>query len=175
MIKSIIKKAKNGDKQAFEKLILYYQIDLYKIAKAHLIIEEDVNDAVQETILSAYTNIKNLDNISKFKSWLMKILINECNSIYRKRNRENNLLSELSNPDNYTNLDSTYDSNLEFYNLLNRLDFEEKNILILYFLEGYKPKEIAQITGLNNNTVRSKILRAKNKIKDDLKEVYNYE
>ena len=175
MVRNIVKRAKFGDKQAFEKLILYYQVDLYKIAKAYLIIEEDINDAIQETIISAYTNIKNLTNISKFKSWLIKILINECNSIYRKRIHENNIVSKISNTNSPINLEYTYDNNFEFYCLLNKLNVEEKELLILYFLEGYKPKEIAQITGLNNNTVRSKILRAKNKIKDDLKEVYDYE
>ena len=51
------------------------------------------------------------------------------------------------------------------------LNYDEKLILILYYAEGYNSKEIAQILDINKNTVRSKIMRAKNKIKDTLKEV----
>lgn len=171
----LVKKAKNGDKKAFEQLILYYQEDLYKIAKAHLFIEDDINDAIQETIILAYEYIGNLTNISKFKSWLIRILINECNAIYRKKKQENSVSYDSLEIEKYIKQDYEMKNNLEFYSLISNLDTEEKSILILYYVEGYKPKEISKILDINNNTVRSKILRAKNKIKNDLKEDYQYE
>ena len=175
MIINVVKKAKNGDKQAFEKLILYYQIDLYKIAKAYLLVEDDINDAIQETIISAYQSIKLLTNISKFKSWIIKILINKCNEIYRKKKRENCISYETINTDKYLYENSIADSDLEFYNIIKCLNTEERTILILYYVEGYTPKEIAKILNINSNTIRSKILRAKNKIKNNSKEIFEYE
>ncbi len=81
----LIKKAQKGNKDAFNELMLYYEKDLYNIAKSRLYNEDDVCDAVQETILIAYQSIGKLLNPSKFKLWLIKILINECNKVYKNQ------------------------------------------------------------------------------------------
>lgn len=175
MISKLVKKAQKGNKNAFEKLILYFHKDLYKIAKAYLIIEDDVNDAIQETIISAYENINNITHISYFKTWITRILINKCNSIYKQKHKINTISLESISVENYISKTYELDSNISFYNLIDKLTSEEKTILILYYVDGYKPKEIAKILDTNDSTIRSKILRAKNKIKKDLKEVYDYE
>lgn len=175
MEKELVKQTKKGNKQAFEELILLYHKDLYKIAKVRLFIEEDINDAIQETIISAYQSISSLHNISKFKYWLIKILINKCNEICRKRKRENNISFELVEADKYVSQNYNIESDLEFYNIIECLNLDERTILILYYVEGYKPKEIAKILHINGNTVRSKLLRGKNKIKNNLKEFFEYE
>ena len=174
MVSKLVKNAKNGNKKAFENLILYFHKDLYKIAQAYLILEDDVNDAIQETILLAYENITNLTNTKYFKTWLIRILINTCHAIYNKKHKENTISFEAINAEKYINGTYEIDTNIDFYTLLNKLNLEEKTILILYYIKGYKTKEIAKILSINNNTTRSKILRAKNKIKNDLKEIYNY-
>ena len=66
------------------------------------------------------------------------------------------------------------DSDLEFNNLINLLNDDEKTIIVLYYAEGYKAKEIAKILKMKESTVRNKILRAKRKIQNDLEEVSNY-
>ena len=163
----LVKEAKKGNKEAFNELILIYEKDLYNIAKSRLYNEDDVCDAVQETILIVYQKMKSLINPSKFKIWLIKILINECNKIYKNKK---NIFCDIEN-----NLDSiTYNknnSNLEFLNLMNTLNNDEKNIFILYYQEGYTCKEISKILNINQNTIRSKISRGKEKIKNTLKEV----
>lgn len=115
MLKKIINKAKKGDKKAFEELILYYQKDLYKIAKGHLFIEEDINDAIQETIISAYENIENLSDILKFKPWLIRILINECNMIHRKKKQENSISYDYFEMEKYIKQDYDMTNNLLDY------------------------------------------------------------
>lgn len=175
MEKELVKKARKGDKKAFEELILYYHKDLYKIAKVRLINEEDINDAIQETIIAAYQSISKLINISKFKAWLIQILINCCNSIYKKRKRENNISYELIDADNYLCENCEFGSDLDFYNIISSLNLDERTIIILYYVDGYSTIEISKILNMNNNTVRSKLLRAKNKIKDNLKEVFEHE
>ena len=166
-IKELVKKAQKGNKESFNELILYYEKDLYNIAKSRLHNEDDVCDAVQETILIAYKSIQKLINPSKFKFWLIKILINECNKIY---NNQKNSSYDIDHK-----LDSIVydkeDSNLEFLNLMNVLDSDEKNIFILYYQEGYTSKEISQILNINQNTILSKLSRGKEKIKNTLKEV----
>ena len=83
----LIKRAKKGDKNAFVELMRVNELSLYKIAKSILKNDEDVADAMQETILSAFENMKNLKNDTYFKTWLTKILINKCNDILRKNSK----------------------------------------------------------------------------------------
>lgn len=174
-MKKLVKKAKKGNKRAFEELILYYQKDLYKIAKVRLSKEEDINDAVQETIITAYESLDSLQEISKFKSWLITILINKCNFIYRKKVSYNTVSYEDINAERYFSENFEIINDMEFYGLINKLDLEERTILILHYVEGYKLKEIAQILNIKDSTIRSKLLRAKNKIKSDLEEEHEYE
>ena len=86
-MEEIIEKAKKGDNQAFTVLITNMQSELYKIAKLRLKSDDDINEAVQETIIKAYSSIKKLKNNQYFKTWIIKILINECNSIYQKNKK----------------------------------------------------------------------------------------
>lgn len=165
-ITKLIKKAQKGNKEAFNELILYYEHDLYNIAKSRLYNEDDVCDAIQETIFIAYQSIKKLLNTSKFKNWLIKILINECNKIYKNKKDTVYNIDDKSDSITY----EKNDSDLEFLNLMSVLDTDEKNIFILYYQEGYTTKEISKILNLNQNTVLSKISRGKKKIKSTLKE-----
>lgn len=175
MIKKLIKKAKKGNKQAFEKLILYYEKDLYKIARVRLANEEDINDAIQETIIAVYESIDDLLEISKFKSWMITILINKCNSVYKKNSLYNQVSYENINAEEFLYKNFDINSDVEFFSLINKLDLDERTILILHYVEKYKLTEIAQILNMKDSTVRSKLLRAKSKIKNDLEEVYEHE
>ena len=76
-IVKLVKKSKKGNDIAFSTLIKNYEKGLYRVAITKN--NEDALDCIQETILKAYTNIKNLRQEKHFKTWLIKILINQCN------------------------------------------------------------------------------------------------
>lgn len=169
-VENLIKKAKNGDKEAFTELIISIRHDLYKIAKVRLSCEADIEDAIQETIIEAFKSIKKLRKIASYKCWIIKILINKCNRIYqlRKKNQisyENLNLEELSISS--TNL--TTDSDLEFYYLLKGLNYDERMTIVLFYMEDYPIKEIAKLMKTNSNTVKTRLYRAKSKIKNKYK------
>lgn len=166
MLDKLVIRAKKGDKLAFNELILYYQNDMYRIARSRLDCEDDICDAIQETILSAYQSIHKLIKVKSFKSWLIKILINHCNKIYKINKNEKYIYTE-----NDLDLSYSLDSNIEFINLMNSLSREERTICILYYQDQYSTKEISKILRINHNTIRSKILRAKQKLENDIKEV----
>ena len=84
----LILMAQAGDEEAFTNMILYIKDDLYKIAKTRIANETDIEDAIQETMIETYKSIKKLNDPNKFKKWVIKILINKCNRIYRKNNRK---------------------------------------------------------------------------------------
>ena len=77
----LVKRAQQGDKEAFTELILLLKADLYKIAKTRIKNDEDIYDAIQETMIVAFKSIKKLKKIESFKPWIIKILINTCNTV----------------------------------------------------------------------------------------------
>lgn len=168
-MKELVEKAMSGDERAFTELILNYQQDLYKIALTRLNTEYDIEEAIQETMISAFKNIKNLKDIEKFKKWIIKILINKCNEIYRKRILR---LVPLDEVDKYTIFESNnseIESKLDFYSIIKSLDKKERTIVVLYYSEKYTTKEIAEILNKNENTIKTILRRAKIKLKDKYK------
>ncbi len=158
-IKELVYKAKRGDKEAFTSLILKLEDDLYKIARARLNSEEEILDAVQETMISAYKSVHKIRNEDYFKTWIIKILINKCNDIYKNRK----IISMPLNNDIESN--TIFDENLTFEFIINQLNYDERIAIILHYLEGYTTKEISKILKTNENTIKSRIFRAKEKIK----------
>ena len=171
-MEELVLKAQKGDEQAFTDLILKFRHDLYKIAKMRLINDDDIDDAIQETMIVAFMQIKKLKDVEAFKPWIIKILINKCNKIYRKR--KINQISYESNIENYINHESNNidESSINFNYLIKNLSYEERMVLTLYYLEGYHIKEISKTLKMNENTVKTKLSRSKKKIKNNYKEEY---
>ena len=96
MIEKLVKKAQKGDTEAFGKLIIILQEDLYKIARSRLKQEADIQDAVQDTIVTAFQTIKTLSKISAFKTWIIKILINKCNDMYARKGSKDISLKKMN-------------------------------------------------------------------------------
>lgn len=167
-MEELVEQAKFGNSEAFTELILQIQNELYKIAKMRLANEDDVDDAMQETMLMAFKSIKKLRDNKYFKTWFVRILINECNKIYKKR--KNYSTEEFDdkitfNISNFENEFEIINSNISFGLVLKSLEYEERILLTLYYAEEFTYKEIGKILKLNENTVKTKILRTKNKIK----------
>ena len=162
---TLIEAAKNGNKEAFTKLIILIKQDLYKIARMRLKCDDDINESVQETIIEAFKSINKLRNIEYFKTWIIKILINNCNKIY-KQNRKNNLVDyeNIIEIDNRNNIENKI-NDLDFYILIDILNYEERIIITLYYLEEFTTKEISKILNKPEGTIKSKLSRAKVKIK----------
>lgn len=162
----LIELAKGGDKEAFIELIENIKQDLFKIARTRLSNYEDIEDAVQETMLEAFKNIKKLQKNEKFKTWIITILINKCNKIYRKRKKYNISFENLEFENHFfENQIEEYENELEFYRLLNILNYEERIVVMLYYKEDYSIKLISKILKINENTIKTRLKRAKEKIK----------
>lgn len=165
-MEELVEKAKKEDKQAFANLILSIQRDLYCIAKSKIENENDIDDIIQETMIIAFLNIKKLKNNKFFKTWIIKILINNCNKFYKRKK-----LKSIEQNDEVRKIRSKEIdmSNIEFEDLISFLKEDEKIILTLYYYLGYTTKEISQILNKREGTICSKISRAKMKIKEKYK------
>lgn len=164
----LIESAKKGDKEAFTCLIQTVQYDLYRIAQTRLNNDYDINDAIQNAMINAYKHIKKLKDDTMFKSWIIKILINECNKIYVSKKKKNELFYKLeNNSDNKIeeNPFNKVNSKIDFELILKKLNYKEKLIIALYYNSGYSCSEISDILNMKRNTVKSILTRAKEKIK----------
>lgn len=161
-MEELIERAKNKDKEAFTELVLSIQKDLYCMAKVKLQNEEDIYDVIQETMMVAFKDIGKLKENRFFKTWIIKILINKCNRVYRLKK-----FVSLEEYDAY-NYVAQEDKNekMNFDILINCLDNKEKVIMTLYYYLEYTTKEISKILNIREGTIRSKISRAKSKIKN---------
>lgn len=152
----LIKKAQRHDNEAFIELMELHKICMYKVARSYLCQEEDIADVMQETILTCYEKIPQLKQTRFFKTWLLRILINKCNDVLREKQHEC-LPGELPDKgDECVEL-----QNYEFEELLNSLDEKYRIILVLYYSEGFKVREIAQILDMQENTVKTRLVRAR--------------
>ena len=94
-MEQLILRAQSGDKEAFTQLIMMINDDLYKIAKSRIANESDIEDAIQETMIEAYKSIRKLKEPKKFKKWIIKVLINKCNRIYRRKYKKDISIDEF--------------------------------------------------------------------------------
>lgn len=156
----LIHKAKKQDKEAYTQLMLSVGSGLYKVAWGILGNDEDVADAMQETALLGWEKIHTLRQMAYFKTWITRILINVCNEMLRKKRH---LVTEESIPEQGAE-DRQY-ADVEWRQLLQELDEESRLLVLLYYAEGFKTREIAQILEMNENTVRGHLKRARDKMR----------
>lgn len=171
-MEKLIEKAITGDKEAYVKLIDSIKSDLYRVAQARLTNIDDVNDAIHETILKSFKNLNRLKTTSYFKTWIIKILINECNNIYKSNNKQFWIFNKLSDSKtNHITKNTLQDieDNFDFELLLKNLNYDERIVVILYFNNRFSTYEIADILNISANTVKSRLTRAKEKIKKSCK------
>lgn len=167
----LLDKAIKGNKDAYVELIDSIQIDLYRIAVARLNNSEDITDAIHETILKSYQYLHKLKHKEYFKTWITKILINECNNIYYYNLKQISLINRImyNKISNQKTEIELADDEMDFENLITPLNYKEKIIAILYYSNNFTPTEIADILNISINTVKTRLRRLKNKIKAEAK------
>lgn len=153
---SNIIKAKNGDNEAFLELINENKLNIYRVARGILSNEHDIEDAIQNTIIKAYEKINTLKKNEFFRTWLVRILINECNEIIRKNKRIVSI-----NESNHEEKYNDYYENIDLANAINSLSEELRVTTVLFYFEDMSIKDIALILNIPNGTVRSRLSRAR--------------
>ncbi len=94
----LVKKAQKGDADAFIELIERNRMTLLRVAYGYFRSEEDVADVMQETILNAFEHVKELKKPEYFRTWLVRILINNCNQMYNQNKRNCGLEAPILPP-----------------------------------------------------------------------------
>lgn len=173
----LVRAAQKGDKAAFETLVQRHQHRVFAVARGILKRQEDVEDIAQQVFVKAYFSLKRFDQRAAFSTWLYKITVNECWDLLRKRKArplvyESDFSEEQSRqyaaPDReVARRPDTSDrmamrERLE--SMLSQLEKRDRAMLVLKEVEGFSVEEIAESMGLNANTVKVRLFRARRRI-----------
>ncbi|WP_448782672.1 RNA polymerase sigma factor [Blautia sp.] len=150
-------------KDAFIREVRNAEAMLYHISKSILKNDSDCGDAVQETLLKAYEKLPMLKEEKFFRTWITRILINECKGILRKQKKvvqyEDYMGNErLSEENRYHHL----------YMAIMELPEDLRILVTLYYIEGFSQKEISEILEIPEGTIKSRLSRARDFLKTQL-------
>lgn len=148
-------------------LILASERQLYSTAKTILKNDQECADAIQETIAKAFSKLDTLRNDSYAKTWLIRILINECYTLLRKSRKLVSLEGMSAAAEMEAEQKQDYS---DLYRAVNSLKEELRMPVVLYYIEDFNVKEIAQILEITEGAVQKRLARAREKLKRILQE-----
>ncbi len=176
----LIAQAQKGDIQAFNTLVLHYQQVVYNVAYRIMGEPQSAEDATQEAFISAYNALNKFQD-GNFKAWLLRIATNGCYDELRRRKRRPQSSLEGITDDNDESFAFLRDpaigpekrqQQLELVQAieecLQNLPDDQRVTAVLCDVEGYDYNEIADITAVSLGTVKSRISRARSKLRDCL-------
>lgn len=155
-------------KEKLGELILASERQMYATAISILQGNADCADAIQETIVKAFSNITQLRKDKYAKTWLMRILINECHNLLRRNNRT--VSFEQYSESWETEVPDKKDYS-ELYEVLQHLTEELRITVTLFYMEEFSVKEVAAILDISEGAVQKRLARARKQMKRELQEL----
>ena len=146
-------------REQFAEGVKEYSSDLYRVALAIMKNNADAQDAVGDAVLKAFEKRDTLKSYEKFKPWIMQILYNTCNTMLKKRTRT--VLVE----DVWENEEPVEKKPDEMWDVVMELEDEFRDVVSLYYYEGFSIKEIGRMLMVSEGTVKSRLSRAREKLK----------
>jgi len=176
----LIDRFKNSDQSAFEELILKYQDRVYNLCRHMLGNAHDAQDAAQDTFIKAYRNLEKFIPESSFYTWLYRIAVNTCLD-YKKRpffeslfttsgESEELMIEEIAPAPSPERLYASKQIRNALLKSLKKLSPKLRTVIILKEIEGFSYEEIAEITEMSIGTVKSRIARAREELRELMKE-----
>lgn len=162
-LEQLAAQARQGNKDAFGTLIRTHEASLYRVAKSIVHSDEDCADAIQEAVLKAYRSIHLLREPKYFKTWLIRILVNECRALLRKKKKTVpfvELQHARTETDDYVHI--------ETLEIVNALEEDLRIVVTLFYLEDLPLKEVADMLDQPVGTIKSRLYRARNRLADML-------
>src|SRR5437016_3035590 len=174
---ALVRRVQARDEIAFREIVERYQAKIFSIIYGILRNHNDAEDIAQQVFSKIYFSIKNFDFRSSLLTWIYKITVNECYDYLRKK-RVRKLVYEsdfseedsqrMQNTETAIDQGPPVDTQLAqrdlVVKLLGRLSVEDRSLLLLKEVEGHSVEELSQMTGMNENTIKVKLFRARQKL-----------
>jgi RNA polymerase sigma-70 factor, ECF subfamily len=173
---ALVRRVQRGDEIAFRQVVERYQSKVHSIIFGIVRNRNDAEDIAQQVFAKVYFSIGRFDSRSSLLTWIYKITVNECYDYLRKRrvrklvyesdiSEEDSLrASRLAAVDTRPTVESDLARRDYVLKLLKRLSEEERSLLLLKEVEGHSVEELADLTGMNQNTIKVKLFRARQKL-----------
>jgi len=176
---SIVDRFKNGEKAAFEELVLKYQDKIYNLCRHMLGNTHDAEDAAQDTFIKAYQKLKDFKPEASVYTWLYRIAVNTCldykkrpffESFFKKADEGEDFIDEpASDRPSPEKLYESKQIGYALHNSIRKLPSKLRTAIVLKEIEGLSYEEIADILEVSIGTVKSRISRARDELKKLLK------
>src|SRR6202045_1614496 len=174
---ALVQRAQAGDETAFSEIVERYQSKVFSIIHGIVRQRNDVEDIAQQVFAKVYFSIRNFDFRSSLITWIYKITVNECFDYLRKKkvrklvyesDMSEDEVRRVENSEPVLERGTRADTSLArrdyIVKLLERVSDEEKNLLMLKEVEGYSVEELAGMLKMNENTIKVKLFRARQKL-----------
>ena len=176
----LVRRAQAGDINAFEELMIRHQRRVFAIVGGILRGREDVEDVAQQVFIKVFQSLRRFDRRSAFSTWLYKVTVNECWDYLRKKRARPLVYEADLSEEQAQQLETRHpvgteggatasaDRRAELRDMLDRLlaemTEEEQTMLMLKEVEGFSVEEIGEVFGLNVNTVKVRLFRARGRL-----------
>jgi RNA polymerase sigma-70 factor (ECF subfamily) len=173
----IINQLLAGDREVYAVLVNKYKRYAFTIAQKILQNRPEAEEAAQDAFIKAYQHLAGFNRESKFSTWLYRIVFNTAIS-YRRKNRhqfqsiENTVIEYDQDADGML---EKIDKKKYLNQALLKLSEADRAALTLFYLDEFSLEEIAEITGMQANTAKVRIHRARQRLADELKNILNKE
>ncbi|MDF2881378.1 MAG: polymerase, sigma-24 subunit, subfamily [Clostridiaceae bacterium] len=163
-IEDKVKLAITGDEKAFEYLVEINKEGLYRTAFAYVKNEQDALDIVQETVYKAYISIDKLKKPKYFKTWLIRILINNAISFINKRKKVVYITDVMPGDSNLYE-GNLVDEKLDILNSVEKLEDKYKNVVVLKYFQDLTITEISEVLHCPPGTIKTYLNKALKKLR----------
>lgn len=174
---ALVRRVQARDEMAFREIVERYQAKVFSIIYGILRNHNDAEDIAQQVFSKIYFSIRNFDFRSSLLTWIYKITVNECYDYLRKKrvrklvyesdfSEEDANRMEASDPaiDPGAPIDRSLVQRDLVNKLLEKVSSEDRNLILLKEVEGHSVEELAAMTGLNENTIKVKLFRTRQKL-----------
>ena len=177
--KKLVERASGGDPAAFNQLMELHERRMYAVALRMCANREDAQDCLQEAMLRVYRAIGSFKGQSTFSTWVYRITMNTClDELRRKKNRQNTSLDNLLDmgwaPADENNVPEQQairaETRRRLHAAIRELPEDMRAAVVLRDIQGFSYDEIARMLEINVGTIKSRISRGREKLREKLKE-----
>jgi RNA polymerase sigma-70 factor, ECF subfamily len=175
---ALVRRAQSGDESAFKEIVERYQSKVFSIIHGVVRQRNDVEDIAQQVFAKVFLSLHGFDFRSSLITWIYKITVNECFDYLRKRKVRRLVYESDLNEDEVRRMtnsephqgsreapaDDTLARRDYLLKLFTKVSEEERSLLVMKEVEGFSVEELAAQTGMNENTVKVKLFRARQKL-----------
>ncbi|MCF8368873.1 MAG: sigma-70 family RNA polymerase sigma factor [Bacteroidales bacterium] len=175
--RDLIEQSKNGNSAAQYRLYKLYAKAMFNICMRMMNNREEAEDLLQDSFVDAFARLSSFRYESSFGSWLKRIVINHCLNEIKRRKADLEFFDDMSMFDHNNEAEEEENNvGITVENVRKAMEYlpsGSRMIFSLYLLEGYDHVEISQILNISQSNSKSQYMRAKNKIKEVLKDKYH--